>query len=108
MKVNGTRVEDLAGTGLITNERYVMPLWVTVPFFLARVGSRVLWWLGVRAVRGWMLTLPLVLLLVIYAKAGGIGVLCAYMWALTAGLVWARRWPDSFHRKISQRVRGTW
>jgi S-DNA-T family DNA segregation ATPase FtsK/SpoIIIE len=108
MKLNGTRVEDLAGTGLLTNERYVVPLWLTVPLFLARVGSRVLWWLGVRAVRGWMLTLPLVLLLVIYAKVGWVGVLCAYMWALTAGLVWARRSPESFHRNVSQRARGAW
>jgi len=108
MKVNGTRVEDLAGTGLITNQRYVMPLWVTVPIFLTRTGSRALWWVTVRAVRGWMLTLPLAVLVIVYAKSGWLGVLCAYTWAMTAGLVWARRWPESFHRNISQRARGAW
>lgn len=48
--------------------------------------------------------LPAVLLLIGYAKAGWIGVLCAVMWALTAGLVWVRRWPESFHDNVSQRV----
>src|SRR5690348_12983989 len=102
MKVNGTRVEDLAGTGLITNQRHVMPLWVTAPSFVARVLLRWPWRATVLAVRGWMLTIPAVLLVVIYAKAGWLGVLCADMWALTAGLVWARRWPESFHSQVSQ------
>jgi DNA segregation ATPase FtsK/SpoIIIE, S-DNA-T family len=58
MKVNGTRVEDLAGTGLVTNQRYVMPLWVTVPLFLLKTAARAAWWITVHVVRAWTFTLP--------------------------------------------------
>ena len=108
MKVNGTRVEDLAGTGLITNQRYVMPMWITVPIALARIGGRAAWWLLVRAVRGWTLTVPAVVLLLVYARSGWLGVITAVMWVLAGGLAWARKWPDSFDHNVSQRVRGAW
>jgi S-DNA-T family DNA segregation ATPase FtsK/SpoIIIE len=108
MKVNGTRVEDLAGTGLITNQRYVIPLWVTVPFFLLKVTGRTLWWAGGKAVRGWTVTLPLVSLLVVYLDSGWLGLITAITWLMAGGLVWARRWPDSFNHTIAQRARGAW
>jgi S-DNA-T family DNA segregation ATPase FtsK/SpoIIIE len=108
MKVNGTRVEDLAGTGLVTNQRYVMPLWVTVPLFFAKITGRAIWWATVHAIRAWTLTLPAVVLVLIYAARGWLGVITAVVWVMAAGLVWARRWPESFHRNVSQRARGAW
>jgi hypothetical protein len=74
MKVNGTRVEDLAGTGLITNQRYVMPLWVTVPLAVTKHGARFLWWVSALLVRGWAVSVPAAVLLVVYAAAGWWGV----------------------------------
>jgi DNA segregation ATPase FtsK/SpoIIIE, S-DNA-T family len=108
MKVNGTRVEDLAGTGLVTNQRYVMPLWITVPIALTKHGSRAAWWLLVHLVRYWTLTVPAFVLLVVYAHLGGWGVITALMWVMAAGLAWARRWPASFDRYITRPVRGWW
>ncbi len=108
MKVNGTRVEDLAGTGLLTNQRYVIPLWVTIPLAVLKFTSRVAWWAGVHAVRGWALTIPVLVLLIAYAKGGPLGVLAISMWAVSIGMVWLRRWPESFHRNITHRARGAW
>jgi DNA segregation ATPase FtsK/SpoIIIE, S-DNA-T family len=108
VKVNGTRVEDLAGTGLVTKQRWVLPLWVSVPLFLGRVTARGAWLLAVWAVRAWAATVPAGLLVLVHVRAGGLGVLAAITCALAAGLVWAYRWPDSYSRLVARRVRGAW
>ena len=75
MKVNGTRVEDLAGTGVVTKQRYVVPLWVSgLGVTLAFLGQ-VTWVLVRWAVRAWLLTLPAVLTALAYWRGGLLGVL---------------------------------
>lgn len=108
MKVNGTRVEDLAGTGLVTNQRYVMPLYVTVPLFLLKTTARITWCITIHAIRGWAVTLPVLLLVLVYAARGWLGVLTVVMWAMAVGLAWARRWATSFDQHVTQVTRGVW
>jgi S-DNA-T family DNA segregation ATPase FtsK/SpoIIIE len=108
VKVNGTRVEDLAGTGLVTKQRWVLPLWLSVPLFLVRVTGRVAWMALVWTVRAWAATVPVALLVVAYVRAGGLGVTAMVTCTLAAGLVWAYRWPGSYSRLVARRVRGAW
>jgi DNA segregation ATPase FtsK/SpoIIIE, S-DNA-T family len=108
MKVNGTRVEDLVGTGLWTKQRYVVPAWVTllklILTFIARAVFVVIIW----TVRGWLFTVPAFALLVVYLRLGRLGLAVAVgalVWGLAA---WAWLRPDSFSRLLGQRVRGAW
>lgn len=52
MKVNGYRADDLARVGLITRERWVMPLWMSVLGVVFRALGRFLVWPG-----GWRIPL---------------------------------------------------
>jgi S-DNA-T family DNA segregation ATPase FtsK/SpoIIIE len=106
VKINGTRVDDLIGTGLTTKQRYVIPLWASVLGVIATWTGRLLGKVSVWAVRAWPLTLPATLLLVLYVRFGGWAVTTAVMCALAAGLVWAHRWPGSYSRLVAQRARG--
>ncbi len=108
MLVNGTRVEDLAGTGLTTKQRYVVPLWVTVPIFLARHLIRAARWMLRQARTYWGLSLPMFVLLVIWSRFGKLAAVTALTWWLMMGLIWAYRWPASFETAISQPSRGVW
>ncbi|GAB6899847.1 FtsK/SpoIIIE domain-containing protein [Kineosporia succinea] len=108
MLVNGTRVEDLAGTGLTTKQRYVVPLWVTIPLFLGRhllkgTSALVKW-----AITYWGLSLPTLVLLIIWQRFNGLVALTALTWWLLLGLVWAYRWPASFDVAVTQPCRGVW
>ncbi len=106
MKVNGTRVDDLIGTGLTTKQRYVIPLWASVLADPTKWTARMLGRLAVWAVRAWALTVPVGLLLAVYVKGGGWAVVTAVMCAMAAGLVWAHRWPASYSRLVAHRARG--
>jgi S-DNA-T family DNA segregation ATPase FtsK/SpoIIIE len=108
MKVKGTRVEDLAGTGLVTKERYVVPLWVSLLGVTTRGLLRGGWLVLAWMVQAWPVTLPAALLVVTYWRLGGLGVAAVVTSTLAAGLVWAHRWPGSYSRLIARRVRGTW
>ncbi|GLY27431.1 FtsK/SpoIIIE domain-containing protein [Kineosporia sp. NBRC 101731] len=108
MLVNGTRVEDLAGTGLTTRQRYVVPLWVTVPVFLIRHLAKSCAWI-VRQMRTyWGLSLPVIVLLLLWAYLGRLVAVTALTWWLTMGLIWAYRWPASFDTAVAQPTRGVW
>ncbi|MBT0773164.1 hypothetical protein KIH74_29745 [Kineosporia sp. J2-2] len=108
MLVNGTRVEDLAGTGLTTRQRYVVPLWVTVPLFLARHTARAVAWLVRHALTYWGISLPLLVLLLVWARFGRLEAVTVLVWWMALGLAWAYRWPASFSTAVAQPARGVW
>jgi DNA segregation ATPase FtsK/SpoIIIE, S-DNA-T family len=108
VKVNGTRVEDLAGTGLVTKQRYVVPLWASVLGVTFTFLGRTVW-LALRwAVRAWVITVPMLLIALAYWYSGASAVVGLVALTLSGGLAWARRWPVSFSRLVVQRFRGTW
>ncbi|MBI1758268.1 MAG: cell division protein FtsK [Actinobacteria bacterium] len=102
------RADDLAGTGLVSKQRWVLPLWVSVVRLLCRGGWRasvaILRW-SVRAKR---ITVSLLVLLGVELWAGRRGVLAAVVVAAVVGVVWAWRWPASFGRWVAQPTRGAW
>jgi S-DNA-T family DNA segregation ATPase FtsK/SpoIIIE len=108
MKVKGTRVEDLAGTGLVTRERYVIPLWVSLLGVTLRGVLRGGWLATVWTIRAWPVILPAAVVAAVYWKAGVLGVAALVTLTLAAGLVWAYRWPASYSRLVSRPIRGTW
>jgi DNA segregation ATPase FtsK/SpoIIIE, S-DNA-T family len=108
VKVNGTRVEDLAGTGLVTKQRYVVPLWVSVTGVTLAFLARAAWFLLAWAVRAWLVSLPAAFVAVTYWRVGGLSVAALVTVTLAAGLVWAHRWPASYSRLVARRVRGAW
>src|SRR3954467_10065545 len=73
MLVNGTRANDLAGRGLTTLQRWVVPLWLSIVSrafgWLTRSTWRASRWLVVRP----LLVFPLVLLLVGFVELGARG-----------------------------------
>jgi S-DNA-T family DNA segregation ATPase FtsK/SpoIIIE len=108
VKVNGTRVEDLAGTGLVTKQRYVVPLWVSVTGVTLAFAARAAWFLLAWTIRAWLVSVPAALVALTYWRAGGLGVTALITATLAAGLAWAHRWPDSYSRLVARRVRGGW
>jgi hypothetical protein len=58
VKANGTRVEDLAGTGLVTRQRWILPLWASVLALAVRSSAYGIWWLTLRTCRAWPVTVP--------------------------------------------------
>jgi S-DNA-T family DNA segregation ATPase FtsK/SpoIIIE len=108
VKINGIRADDLAGTGIITKERWAVPLWASLlGITLATVGrwlARGLTW----SIRHPRLSVPALVLTVTWWRLDWLGVLAVVMCATSAGLVWAYRWPGSFSRQITQRARGWW
>jgi DNA segregation ATPase FtsK/SpoIIIE, S-DNA-T family len=107
-RVNGIRVEDLVGTGLVVKERYVLPLWLTVPPYLlgkTLVGlTALVRWL----VKAWRVSVPAGLLLVLRARYGTAGPVVLGLVVLVVGGVWWSRWPGSFARLVTRRAYGTW
>jgi S-DNA-T family DNA segregation ATPase FtsK/SpoIIIE len=108
MKVNGLRADDLAGTGLVAKQRYVVPLWASLIGLVlgggARLAGRGLLWL----VRAWRISLPGLLILGFSWRWHLPGSLAALGALVLAGVLWHRRWPDSFSRHVVRRARGTW
>lgn len=70
MKVNGTRVEDLAGTGLFTRQRYVIPVGWTVLTNTLNGAGRGLAWAVRWSVRAWTVTVPAAVLLAVWGRFG--------------------------------------
>ena len=108
MKVNGTQVDDLIGTGLFSKQRYVIPAWVTLfwiifRFFARAVVKGVAW-----SVRNWMLTLPASLVASCGLRFGWLGFLGGLGWLTMIGIVWHRFSPDSFARLVAEPARGGW
>src|SRR3954447_12873493 len=106
MLVNGTRADDLAGRGLATPQRWVVPLWLSIlTRTLGRFG-RSAWrtsaWLVVRPLLG----VPLVLLLVGSLELGSRGFWIALSLVMLAAGAWLGLSPSSFDRLVLQRVRG--
>src|SRR4051794_22157398 len=108
MLVNGTRADDLAGRGLTTLQRWVVPLWLSI---LTRTLGRLfrsMWrtsaWLVVRP----LVAVPLVLLLVGSLELGGRGFWMALSLVMLAAGAWLGLSPSSFDRLVLQRARGWW
>src|SRR4051795_146746 len=106
MLVNGTRADDLAGRGLTTLQRWVVPLWLSIlTRTLGRFG-RSAWrasaWPGVRPLLG----VPLVLLLVGFLELGSRGFWIALSLVMLAAGAWLGLWPSSFDRLVMQRGPG--
>jgi len=108
MLVNGTRADDLAGRGLTTLQRWVVPLWLTVLL-------RVLGWFGRWAWRGvaWLIRWPLVglvvgLLAAGYGGFGERGFVVTLALLMLAAAAWLRLSPVTFDRRVVQRLRGGW
>src|SRR3954453_710041 len=108
MLVNGTRADDLAGRGLTTLQRWVVPLWLSILTRtlsrLARAPLRTLAWLVVRP----LLAIPLVLLLAGSLELGPRGFWIALSLVMLASGAWLGLSPSSFDRLVLQRVRGWW
>src|SRR4051812_35861315 len=105
MLVNGTRADDLAGRGLTTLQRWVVPLWLSIlTRTLGRLGRSV-WltsaWLVVRPLLG----VPLALLLVGLLELGSRGFWIALSVVMLAAGAWLGLSPSSFDRLVLQRVR---
>src|SRR4051794_34753878 len=108
MLVNGTRADDLAGRGLTTLQRWVVPLWLSILTralrWLARATWRTSTWLLVRP----LLALPLALLLAGFVELGARGFWIALSLVMLAAGAWLALSPSSFDRLLVQRVRGWW
>jgi S-DNA-T family DNA segregation ATPase FtsK/SpoIIIE len=108
MKINGMRADDLAGTGLITKQRYAIPLWASLLGLtlagLARYTFAATRW----AVRSWRLTVPAALAAYAYSRFGVHGVITLAAVAVAVAGGWHRRHPDSFDRHVTQHARGVW
>jgi S-DNA-T family DNA segregation ATPase FtsK/SpoIIIE len=108
MLVNGTRADDLAGRGLTTLQRWVVPLWLSIVSralgWLVRSTWRASAWLMVRP----LLVLPLVLLLVGFVELGVRGFWIALSLVMLAAGAWLALSPSTFDRKVLQRLRGWW
>jgi S-DNA-T family DNA segregation ATPase FtsK/SpoIIIE len=108
MLINGTRADDLAGRGLTTLQRWVVPLWLSI---LARIVCGLAGWLW--AGLTWLVARPLVagplaLLLVGFLELGARGFWLAASLVMLAAGAWLRLSPSSFDRMVAQRLRGWW
>src|SRR4051794_30480301 len=108
MLVNGIRADDLAGRGLTTLQRWVVPLWLSIV-------SRAFGWLTRstwRASRGLvvrpLLVFPLVLLLVGFVELGARGFWIGLSLVMVTAGAWLGLSPASFDRSVLQRLRGWW
>ena len=108
MRVNGLRADDLAGTGLVTRERWALPLWLGVLMaggaFLARQAAR----LTVAAARAWRGTVPAAAVLLAYVRFGLRGFLVLAVAALLLSGVWQVLAPASYAWHVRARARGAW
>src|SRR4051812_31388255 len=108
MLVNGTRADDLAGRGLTTLQRWVVPLWLSIVSralgWVARSTWRASTWLVVRP----LLVLPRALVLVGLVELGSGGFWIGLSLVLLATGAWLGLSPSTFDRRVLQRLRGWW
>src|SRR4051794_19129114 len=108
MLVNGTRADDLAGRGLTTLQRWVVPLWLSILSRTVRLLGRSAWrtagWLIVRP----LLAVPLLLLGAGFLELGARGFWVALSLVMLVAGVWLRVSASSFDRLVLQRLRGWW
>jgi DNA segregation ATPase FtsK/SpoIIIE, S-DNA-T family len=108
MLVNGARADDLAGRGLTTLQRWVVPLWLSIVSrafgWFVRSTWRASTWLVARP----LLVLPLVLLLVGFVELGARGFWTGLSLVMLAAGAWLGVSPSTFDRRILQRLRGWW
>jgi DNA segregation ATPase FtsK/SpoIIIE, S-DNA-T family len=106
VKVNGLRADDLAGTGLITKQRWAIPLALGVTLAaIAFLYRRLLRLVAVLA-RCWRGTAPAALLAAGYLRHGELGFAVVLAMLATVGGVWWWRWPISFMRHVVHRAYG--
>jgi hypothetical protein len=108
MLVNGTRADDLAGRGLTTLQRWVVPLWLSILSRTVRLLGRSAWrtagWLIVRP----LLAVPLLLLGAGFLELGARGFWVALSLVMLVAGVWLGVSASSFDRLVLQRLRGWW
>src|SRR3954465_1622561 len=108
MLVNGTRADDLAGRGLTTLQRWVVPLWLSILSRTVRLLGRPAWrtagWLIVRP----LLAVPLLLLGAGFLELGARGFWVALSLVMLVAGVWLGVSASSFDRLVLQRLRGWW
>ena len=107
-KVNGVQVADLVDAGLVTKERAMLPLKVTVPFYAARWTVRRVVALVVWLVKVWPVSLPLVAGLALFARFGWAGPAVLGAGLVAAGVVWWQSWPVTFDALVVRRAHGVW
>jgi hypothetical protein len=105
-KVNGVQVADLVNAGLVTKQRAVLPLKVTVPFYAARWTARKIWRLLLVLARVWPVSAPLLAGLVLWARFGWPGPVLLAAGLVASGAVWARTHPASFRALVTCREPG--
>ena len=108
MKVNGLRADDLAGTGLVTRQRWALPLWLGVLVAVTAALSRRTARLVSVLVACWRVTLPAAAFLLAYATYGTRGVLLAGVAGFAAGTVWQVVDPVSYAWQVTGRARGAY
>jgi S-DNA-T family DNA segregation ATPase FtsK/SpoIIIE len=106
VKVNGLRADDLAGTGLVTKQRWAMPLALGVAIAAIAFLYRRLVRLVAVLLRCWRGTVPVGLLVAGYLRHGEPGLAVVFAALVVVGLVWCWRWRDSFTRHVVQRGYG--
>ncbi|GAA0273244.1 FtsK/SpoIIIE domain-containing protein [Cryptosporangium japonicum] len=104
MKVNGYRADDLARVGLITRERWVMPLWMS----LTGVCFRALWRALVWLIRRGAITGPALLLVIAYFRWDWPGPAALLTGAVLFLVAWWLAHPASFKRVVGARLLGQW
>jgi S-DNA-T family DNA segregation ATPase FtsK/SpoIIIE len=107
-KVNGVQVADLVNAGLVTKERAVLPLKVTVPFYAARWTVRKTGRLLVLLARFWPVSLPVLVGLVLFARFGWPGLVGLVAGLAFVGVVWRQTSPVSFNAWVVRRGYGAW
>ena len=107
-KVNGVQVADLVNAGLVTKQRAVLPLKVTVPFYAARWTVRRLVALLVGLARVWPVTVPVVVGLALHVRFGWTGPVVLLAVLIAAGVAWRQTWPVTFDALVVRRARGVW
>jgi S-DNA-T family DNA segregation ATPase FtsK/SpoIIIE len=107
-RVNGVQVADLVDAGLVVKERAVLPLKVTVPFYVARWMVRRSGRLLVGLARVWPVTVPVLAALALHVRFGWTGPAVLFAVLVAAGVGWRQTWPVTFDVLVVRRARGAW
>ncbi|HET9658538.1 MAG TPA: FtsK/SpoIIIE domain-containing protein, partial [Kineosporiaceae bacterium] len=105
-RVNGVQVADLVGAGLVTKERAVLPLKVTVPFYAARWVVRQLLRLVRLLVRVWPVSVPVLAGLALWLRFGWLGPVGLVAGLVAVAWVWRESSPVTFDAWVIRRGRG--
>jgi len=106
VKVNGLRADDLAGTGLVTRQRWAVPLWLGVLAAVAAFAWHRLVRLAGMAARCWRGSAPAAVLLAAYAWHGLVAALVVILAGIAAATIWRAADPVSFAWHVRQRAWG--